>query len=449
MQRLALAGFLTIASQVLGCAAAMQGEQIAGAQREPPAAALSASESDPARLGWMVGSPPPPERRITQPQSNYFSFPRLRWTVCHIRELLPTRRVSRGLGAPRDLAYELDPGIDSVRFTPLNGGLPMTWAESLGANYTDGMLVMHRGRVVYEKYFGELSEDGVHAAMSVTKSMSGLLAEMLIAEGALDENERIGAIIPELAESGFGQATVRQVMDMTTAIRFSEDYANPNAEIWQYAAAASPLPAPEGYVGPRGYYEYLATVEGDGAHGEAFGYRTVNTDVLGWVLARKSGKKLTDLFSDRIWRKLGCEQDAYFTVDSIGTPFAGGGMSAGLRDMARLGQMILDEGRVDGEQLVPAEAIGSISRGGDREAFAKAGYKALEGGSYRSMWWCFHDDHGSFAARGVHGQTIYIDPVAEMVIVRFASHPNAKNAAIDPTSLPAYRALAQYLIDRE
>ncbi|MCL7939893.1 beta-lactamase family protein [Halomonas sp. ATCH28] len=431
-----LFGVLLVAG--LGLPAAAGGE-------EP----LSAEASDPVVLGWMQGFPPPPERIIGQPDADYFSFPKLRWTVCHFRELLPTRRVSRGLGAPRALEEAPDAGIDAVTFTPLGGGAPMTWEASLAENYTDGILVLHHGTVVYERYAGCLDEAGVHGAMSVTKSMTGLLAEILVAEGALDETARVATILPELAESAFGNATVQQVMEMTTGLDFSEDYADPEAEIWAYNAAASPLPKPEGYQGPRTYYEFLATVQPEGVHGEVFGYRTVNSDALGWIIARTTGRSVADLLAERIWQPMGTEQDAYFTVDSIGTPFAGGGLSAGLRDLARLGQLVLEGGELDGERLFPDAAVARIRQGGDRQAFARAGYATLPGGSYRGMWWVLHNDHGAFAARGVHGQTIYIDPTAQMVIVRFASHPVAGNAANDPTSLPAYQALAEYLMARE
>ena len=413
--------------------------------RAQPAGTLGAAESDPALLGWMRGFPPPPDKLIMQPDSNYFSFPKMRWTVCHIRELLPTRQVSRGIGAPVPLDYAVDDRIDAVRFAPLDGGEPMTWKDSLSANYTDGILIMHEGKVVYERYFGCLDETGKHAAMSMTKSMTGLLAEILVAEGGLDDTAKVSSIIPELAGSAFGSATVRQVMDMTTALDYSEDYADPEADIWAYSAAASPLPKPEGYTGPNGYFEYLQTVRQDGTHGEAFGYKTVNTDTLGWIISRVTGKPLTDLLSERIWSKVGAEQDGYMTVDAKGTPFAGGGLSAGLRDLARVGQLVLNEGVWNGERLFPAAAVESIRAGGNKDAFAK-GYKYLKGGSYRGMWWVYHDNHGAFAARGVHGQTIYVDPVAGMVVVRFASHPVASNSANDPTSLPAFRAVAEYLM---
>ena len=404
---------------------------------------LTAEQSDPRTMGWMRGFPPPPDKLVMQPSSDYFSFPKLRWTVCHVRELLPTKQVSRGLGAAVPLTYALDDGIDTIRFTPGGGAEPMTWKASLAANYTDGMLILHRGKVVYERYSGCLEEAGKHAAMSMTKSLTGLLAEILVAEGRMDAGAKVSSIVPELANSAFGSATVRQVMDMTTALDYSEDYADPKADVWIYSAAASPLPKPEGYTGPDGYFEYLKTVRQNGVHGEAFGYKTVNSDALGWIISRVTGRSLTALLSERIWRGMGAEQDAYITVDAKGTPFAGGGLSAGLRDLGRIGLLMLNGGEINGARLFPASVVEDIRAGGDKQAFAR-GYKGLKGGSYRSMWWVFHNEHGAFAARGVHGQTIYVDPTADMVIVRFASYPAAGNAAIDPTSLPAYQAVAEY-----
>ncbi|MCH7228427.1 beta-lactamase family protein [Verrucomicrobiaceae bacterium E54] len=412
-----------------------------------------ATASDPVALGWMQGFPPPPDKLIMQPDSDFFSFPKMRWTVCHIRELMPTKQVSRGIGAPVPLTYSPDgpaPGdaIDALTFTPIGGTEPMTWKDSLAANYTDGMLILHKGEVVYEKYFGALDEAGKHAAMSMTKSMTGLLAEILVAEGRLDDTATVASIVPELGDSAFGDASVRQVMDMTTALDYSEDYSDPEADIWVYSKAASPLPKPAGYEGPNGYFEYLRTVSKEGEHGEAFGYKTINTDALGWIVSRTAGKDLAHLLSERIWTRIGAEQDGYMTVDAKGTPFAGGGLSAGLRDLGRIGQLMLDGGELNGVRLFPKEVVDNIRGGGDKAAFAKAGYKTLPGGSYRSMWWVFHNRHGAYAARGVHGQTIYIDPTAEMVLVRFSSHPQAKNGYIDPTSLPAYQAVAEYLMAR-
>lgn len=423
---------------------------VASAQPAP----LSAQASDPRVMGWMQGFPPPEDKIITQPDSVFFSFPRLRWSVCHLRELLPTTQISRGLGAPVPLSYpsdsdfaELRAQIDALTFMPMGAETPMTWEASLYANYTDGIIVLHKGQVVYERYFGCMDEGAKHAAMSMTKSVTGLLAEIMVVEGALDDTRLVRDIIPEVADSAFGSATVRQVMDMVTGVRYSEDYADPNADIWVYSAAASPLPKPAGYTGPNGYWEYLAQVQPEGRHGDGFHYKTINSDMLGWIISRTAGKPVNRLASDRLWRRMGAEQDAYQTVDAKGVPFAGGGISLGLRDAARLGLLMLNKGEINGERLFPAAVAENIAKGGDPTKFS--GYPTIPNGSYTSQWWVFHNDHGAYAARGVHGQTIYVDPTADMVLVRFASFPTAGNTQIDPTSLPAYQAVAEFLMARD
>lgn len=408
-------------------------------------APLDAQQSEPGRLGWMQGFPPAQDKIIRYTDDDFFAFPRLRWTVCHFRRLMPTVAVARGPSAMRPLVRDLDDAIDSLRFTPTGSDHEMSWREAFDANYSDGVMVLHRGAVVYERYAGCLDRNGLHGAMSVTKSLTGLLAATLVAEGELDPTAKVAEIVPELEDSAFGDASVRQVMDMTTGLHYSEDYSDPQADVWRYSAAASPLPKPQGYSGPRSYFEFLQTVKHQGEHGRAFGYKTINADALGWIIARITGQSVAELLSERIWRPLGVRREAFYTVDSIGTPFAGGGFNATLGDMARLGQLVLDRGRAEGRQLLPQAAIADIRKGGDPEKFAKAGYHGLDGWSYRDMWWVTHNADGAFAARGVHGQTIYIDPAADMVIVRFASHPQAANAANDPTSLPAYQAVADYL----
>jgi CubicO group peptidase (beta-lactamase class C family) len=414
-------------------------------------APLSARDSDPRVMGWMQGFPPPPDKLITQPDANYFSFPKLRWSVCHLREFLPTAEISRGTGAPVPLDYlphaefaEKAREIDALTFKPMNSDKPMTWEESLFANYTDGMLIIHQGRVVYERYFGCLREDGKHAIMSMTKSITGLLAQILVTEGLLDDRLRVRDIIPEIGNSAFASATVRQVMDMTTGVKYSEDYSDPNADIWLYSRAASPLPKPKGYTGPDGYWAYLQQVRPEGRHGDAFHYKTINSDMLGWIISRVTGKAVTELASERLWRPMGAEQDAYQTVDGKGVPFAGGGVTAGLRDLGRLGLLMLNGGQINGKRVFPAEVVAQIRAGGERSKFG--GFPTIPGGSYTSQWWVFHNAHGAFAARGVHGQTIYVDPKAQMVLVRLASFPQAQNGLIDPTSLPAFQAVAEHLM---
>ncbi|HEY6916976.1 MAG TPA: serine hydrolase, partial [Allosphingosinicella sp.] len=280
----------------------------------------------------------------------YFSFPKLRWLSVTCGNCCPLKSKPgpcaplplHSLTAP-ELAREQQ-NINKLTFTPLGGSGEMTWEQSLAANYTDGLLILHKGKVVYEYYSGCLDQAGKHAAMSMTKSLTGLLAEILVVEGKLDDRVLVSIIVPEIGQSAFANATVRQVMDMTTGVRYSEDYSDPDADIWKYSAAASPLPKTENYKGPNGYWEYLQQVQPEGRHGDAFHYKTINSDMLGWIISRISGKSVTDLLSERLWRPMGAEQDAYMTVDAKGVPFAGGGLSAGLRDLGRIGLLMLNEG---------------------------------------------------------------------------------------------------------
>ena len=425
---------------------ALLGMGVMGGTLAQNAAPPSAQDSDPVKLGWMIGSPPPPDKIIRWADGSFLKFPQLRWSFSNTRQFVPTTNVSRGLLPPSPLPRAERGDLNAVSFVPLGKTEPMTWGQAFDANYTDGVVVLHKGRVVYERYAGALTPTGQHLAQSVTKSFFGTLGEILVAEGKIDENAKVTQYVPELKDSAFGDATVRQVMDMRTGLQYSENYADPKAEIWDHVRAGGVLPRPPNYAGPKTFYEFLQTVKKEGEHGGAFAYKTVNSDVLGWIIRRVTGQSVGQVLSERIWSRMGMEQDAYFSVDSVGTEFAGGGLNAGLRDLARFGEMMRRGGEWNGQQIIPRTVIEDIRKGGDRDAFAKAGYDLLPGWSYRDMWWISHNDHGAFSARGVYGQAIYIDPKAEMVIARFASHPVAANAGNDPTSLPAYHALAKYLM---
>lgn len=408
-------------------------------------AAPSAAQSDPAVLGWMQGSPPPADKIIRFGDGSFYQFPQLRWSFSHTAQLVPTALVSRGAGAVSTLPRAERQDIDAVAFTTLDGK-SMTWKQSLGANYTDGIVVLHRGTIVYERYLGVFDASKQHSAFSVTKSFVGTLAAMLAHEGKLDPQAAVIKYVPELADSAYADATVRQLMDMTVGVKYSEQYTDPKAEVWGYARAGGMMPRPAGYQGPASFYEFLVTLQKQGEHGEGFAYKTVNTEVLAWVLCRVSGQSLAQMLSQRIWSKLGAENDALLQVDSIGTASGGGGLNASLRDMARFGEVMRLDGHFNGEQIVPRAVIEDIRGGGMLADVEAAGYSTLPGWSYRNMWWLSHNENGAFSARGIHGQLIWVDPKAEVVIARFASNWQASNMLFDGTSLPAYTAVAKHLM---
>jgi CubicO group peptidase (beta-lactamase class C family) len=412
----------------------------------PPAPPLDATASDPVTMGWMAGSPPPREKLIRFSDDSWYRFPQTRWSFSNIRQLMPTRAVARGARPAAMLPRALRTDTDAITFRPIGGADSMTWAESLAANYTDGILILHRGRIVYERYFGALAAHRQHASFSVTKSFVGTLAAMLMADGTLREDATVGSYVPELARSALGDAALRQVLDMTSSLDYTETYDDPTSPVWTFSRAGNVFARPLDYRGPDSFFEYLKTLGKSGAHGQRFVYRTPNAEALGAVIRRVTRQSLSELLETRIFSRLGAEQDAFFTVDPTGAEFAGGGLNLTLRDMARFAEAIRLGGRYNGQQVVPKAAVDDIRKGGDPVRFASAGYKTLPGWSYRSMWWISHNPHGALSARGIHGQAIYIDPVAEMVIVRFASSPYAANVNLDPTSLPAYDAIARHLM---
>ncbi|KGH11595.1 6-aminohexanoate-dimer hydrolase [Comamonas thiooxydans] len=396
----------------------------------------------------MQGFPPAADKLITFDNPLGNTFPRNRWTFSHIREITPTANVWRGPGSPSALrSAPVD--IEQVRFKVMGTGEELSFVQALDRNYTDGILVMHKGRVIYEKYLGALEPQRPHLAMSVTKSFVGTLAALLAHEGLIKPEAPVTDYLPEMKNTAYGDATVRQVMDMTIGVKYSENYADPKAEVWDYARAGGMMPQGKDYAGPRSFYEFLQTLQKEGEHDQGFAYKTVNAEVLAWIVRRASGKPLAQLLSERIWSRIGAEQEAYFMVDRIGTESGGGGLNTTLRDLARFGELMRNEGRAaSGQQVLPRAVVQDIRRGADPAKFVKAGYATLPGWSYRNMWWVSHNPNGAYMARGIHGQAIYIDPKAQMVVVRYASHPIAGNAGIDPTSLPMYQALADALATR-
>jgi len=187
-----------------------------------------ARATDPNTLGWMQGAPPPRDKIIRYDDQSFFRFPQTRWTFSNWNQIFPANRIERA-GAVSPLPRALRADLEGVRFTPLNGTHEMTWRESLDANYTDGIVVLQRGRIVYEYYTGALNEHRRHIAFSVTKSFFGVLYGMLVAEGKLDPSAPVAKYIPELKNSGFADATLDQVADMTSGLNYTEDYADPKS----------------------------------------------------------------------------------------------------------------------------------------------------------------------------------------------------------------------------
>jgi len=394
--------------------------------------------NDPKR--WMKGFPPPAELQVRFDDPGAAQFPRLRWAMNHYREMAPTKTVRRA-PSPSVLPQGRTAALDRLTFKALTGE-EANWADAFASIHTDGLCVLHKGQIVYERYWGACRPEQPHLVMSVTKSFVGLLAQILVQEGRLDDTKRVPHYIPEMAGTAYDTATVRDIMDMRIGVKYSENYADPKAEVWDYGRAGGMMARGKDYAGPDTLYDFLKALVQEGPHGEAFAYKTVNTEVLAWIIKRVDGRDLATILSDRIWSRIGTEEDAYFNIDVVGTEVGGGGLNATLRDLARFGEMM----RKDGDGVVPKAVVDDIRFNGSAEAFKPAGYVTLPGWAYRNMWWVSNNAHGAYMARGIYGQNVFIDPRAEMVISRLGSHSIAANTATDHLVLPAYQAAAEALM---
>ena len=409
--------------------------QVAQAQRlpEPDAVALD-------RLGLMAAFPP--KNLEVVDLSNSYKYPQLRWTIQHLRELVPTHNIRRG-SAPVAALPVISKPIGSFAFDD-DKGKKTTVDEWFKTSFSDAIVVLHRGNIVYERYDNQMKPWTQHLLFSVTKSFTGLMAAQLVQQGKIDQDAVVSKYVPELAGSAWGDMKVSEVLDMTGAVRFREIYTDPSTEIFGYSWASGMLPRPPGYQGKTNIYDFLRTLPKEGEHGAGFVYRTVHSEVLGWIVSRVTHRHWADLMSENIWQKLGMEEDAYVMVDSVGTPLQGAGLNATARDLARFGEMLRRGGEFNGHRVFDKAVLDqTFIQGGDREKFKAGGMPFRAGYSYRNQWWILHNSDGAYEASGIHGQMVHINPAAEMVVVKLASHPVAGAGFTHPMTLRAWAALAQ------
>lgn len=382
--------------------------------------------SDPAPPPIMQGCPVPPEWRI--PAHDWDAPPWNRWAFQHIRELVPTVAVPRG-GTPWHLPYDgVDMGATVFRTA---AGQDTIWADMLDATYTDATLVWLDGRIIAESYWNGMLPRRPHIVFSVSKSIVAVTAGTLIAEGRMDPAAPITEYLPELEATAWRGATLGQVLDMTTGVVFDETYGSPDAHVFQLDVAAGlkpPYPWMDPATTPSCMWDLmLSLTEAEAEHGARFSYRSIETEVLGYAMERAGGARLSDLVSDRLWAPMGAEEDGYFTVDRAGFAMADGGFNACLRDLARFGRLLLEDGMREGRQVIPKPWIDDI-RHGAHGLFNDDGRVAFPDGRYRNQFWIEDAARPAHLALGIFGQHIHVDPDIGLVAVKLSSWPVALSA---------------------
>jgi CubicO group peptidase (beta-lactamase class C family) len=379
--------------------------------------------------------------------ANWQEAPYNRWAFRHVSEMVPTAQISRGSGtiwdlprAPRDLL--------SLRFEGASGA--MSVGEMLHATYTDGFVVLEDGVIVCERYLNGTDPADKHLLMSVSKSLTGMLAGVLVEHGLLELTAPCGRYVPELEGSAYADATVQEALDMTVSVIFREEYTDPDSEVQAQDRAAGWRPALPG--DPPGIYHFLPNLKKDREHGVTYQYCSATTDVLGWVLERASSRRFADLFGQELWSRLGAEHDAYITVDRSGATFPNGGICVTARDLARFGQLVLQNGFVGLEEVVPSRWIEETRRGSElgpwpRDPEGTPGPdNPYPNGSYHNQWYLMGDEHDCMSGSGIHGQHLWIDPAAGAVIAKVSSRPQPIDQRLGPDTLAAFTAIGQALL---
>ena len=394
--------------------------------------------------GLMHGFPPANDKLVTH--ENQLLGPYNRWSFQNELALNATVDVWHGPGPVAPLHHQ---PMDLSQVTYQNrAGTQFSFDDMVEMSYTDGILVLHKGQVIYERYLNGMQPHSLHCWASGSKSVTGTLAAALAYEGLFDPPQPVSAYLPELRHSGFGDATLQQVMDMTSAVGFAKEQPDPVTENYDYGIAMGWLEKPAGYRGPANAYEHLPSMQKTGDHGVKFTYLTPNTDVLAWLIKRRLNQSLAQIMHERLWSKLGVERDAFWIVGPAAVETAGSGLLTSLPDAARFGQMLLQKGQFNGQQIIPAAVFADIEGGADPAAFGRgpAAGPTNQGWSYHQQWWITHNAHRAYLSLGYGGQMLYIDPAVQMVIAKFSSYPTPTPAGNEFYSMfAAFPALARKL----
>lgn len=355
--------------------------------------------------------------------ANWRQHPFSRYTFQHVAEFVPVAEIaSTGLGEPAS------PGDGLLHDIALRDGDGGTIAplDHMRRSFTDHLVVTREGTVIAEWHNGHTDPARPHVVFSISKSVTGLLAGIAAGDGVLDVAAPVATYVPSMRGSAYETACVRDLLDMTVDLAFDEEYLDDGGAFDRYRRAM--LWNPErADTTPETMEAFLATLGPRGhGHGHRFFYASPDTDLLGLVVERAAGIRLHDYLAERLWRPMGARGRAYVTVDRVGTARAAGGICITTRDLARLGQLVMDGGRAaDGRQVVPADWIDDLRSNGDRQAWIDGNFADMfENGRYRSCWYDVGDGRGSFAAVGIHGQWLWADPASNVVIAKTACRPD-------------------------
>ena len=368
--------------------------------------------------------------------SNWRSPPHSAWAFQHVRDIVACAPIDADPAGAQPLLH--DPrSLAAFRLGP--GGGARDLERFLADTQTDGLVALVDGKIAYESYAHGMTADTPHIVMSVSKLIVGLVTGILVGRGQLDPDAEVTDLVPEIAQTAYRGATLRHLLDMRTGVVLDEHAlrAYNAATGWEPAAADAP--------GADLHAFFATTTATATPHGGPFRYVSANTDLLGWAIERATGQRFAVLASDLLWKPMGAEHPASITVDRRGAPRCTGGLSMTLRDLARMGQLIVQGGRRGDRAIVPASWLDDVASHGDAQAWNDGEFAAAFRGRamrYRSGWYVIDDEPRMVFAMGIHGQHLFVDRASRLVIAKLSSQGPAldhRALALTHQALPELR----------
>ena len=310
-------------------------------------------------------------------------------------------------------------------------------AESLDYFKSDGLIVLHNGDLLYENYWQGNSKDQPHISWSMAKSFLSALIGIAYHDGLIENlNDPITKYLKDFIGTGYENVPIKDILQMSSGVVFNEDYGDPNSDINKFARAVA-----EG----TSMRDFAKTLKNGKVPGTFNHYVSIDTQMLGMLLEEVTGKPLAETLQEKIWTKIGMENNAYYMVDDTGMEWALGGLNATLRDYAKFGLLYLNRGNWNGQQIVPQDWVDASHVA--HEPHLQPGNNSLSSSDwgYGYQWWIPGFPNTDYLAAGIYNQYIYIDPITNVVIAKTSSNYkfNEERQYSKDAHVAIFRAIAQ------
>ncbi|NLZ94199.1 MAG: serine hydrolase [Bacteroidales bacterium] len=358
----------------------------------------------------------------------------IEYSFIHMDEYLPTKIIEK---AEQPFLFARKENITLPEEFDHNGNTFST-QHYIDSSDTQGLLVIQNDTILYENYWKGQQENIQHISWSVAKSYVSALFGIAIEEGYIKSiHQTVDEYLPQLKGSGYEGVKIKDVLQMSSGVKFDETYSDPQSDIQQYWV---------GFVEGDSQDEFAANMINEKTPGTYNKYVSMDTHVLGMIIVKATGRSLTDYLEEKLWKPLGTEFDAYWLVDAQGMEMALGGLNACLRDYAKLGRLYLNKGNWNGKQIVPSAWFESSTSATKEHLQPESENSSSPGMGYGYQWWIPDGNEGEFMAMGVFNQHIYINPTTNTIIVKNSANKNYYEKdnpyASTKTHLELYRKIA-------